>query len=111
MQRELLMGARLEAEDAAGCTALHHAVRSGKVDAVEMLLEAGADANARDLEDNRPLHGISNWLDMEPDVEIVVALCRYGADLHAQVSPHQLSQSGRLSSICCLTDPVHRRNP
>jgi ankyrin repeat protein len=46
--RELIRdGAALDAFDAIGYTPLHHAVRNGRFEMVRLLLDAGADIDAR----------------------------------------------------------------
>lgn len=52
----LSRGASHQAVNAEKKTALFHAVMLDKVEAVRMLLDAGADSNAKDVFDNRPLH-------------------------------------------------------
>ncbi|GBF98389.1 hypothetical protein Rsub_10784 [Raphidocelis subcapitata] len=52
----LAAGARLDAADGAGCTALHFAADRGRQGALRLLLEAGADVNARDGEGQTALH-------------------------------------------------------
>ena len=51
-----LQGLDLEAADHKGRTALHYAVMQGDVALLQMLLEAGADANAKDSFASTPLY-------------------------------------------------------
>src|ERR687888_1902212 len=51
----LAHGARLEARNRTGFTALHHAAESGSVDALRALLEAGADPQAANAEGRSPI--------------------------------------------------------
>ena len=60
-----------------GRTPLYAAVESGNVAMVEMLLEAGADPNARRERQDTPLFPA-------PNVAIVELLLKHGADLHAR---------------------------
>lgn len=48
--------ANIDVKDESGDTALHHAVRTEKVDIVKLLLEAGADVNAVNTLQQSPLH-------------------------------------------------------
>lgn len=52
----LRAGARLSAEDAWGCRALHFSARVGSPAAVKLLLGRGADADVREAWDETPLH-------------------------------------------------------
>lgn len=53
--RELIRGgAALDAFDAIGYAPLHHAVRNGWFEMVRLLLDAGADINARDKQAGSP---------------------------------------------------------
>lgn len=56
---ELATNATLEARDAQGRTPLHIAVLSGHAEIVELLIEQGADVNARDLWGNTPLRRLA----------------------------------------------------
>jgi ankyrin repeat protein len=46
----------VDATDAGGCTALHHASAAGQTEVVRLLLDKGADKDAEDGEYWRPLH-------------------------------------------------------
>ena len=62
-----------------GWTGLHEAAKRGHVDTVHLLLEQGADPNAREAGDNTtPLH----WAAALGHVEVVRALLDAGADVH-----------------------------
>lgn len=50
------IGGLLECKDARGCTPLHWAAKLGNVEAIALLLNAGADPNARDHAQASPLH-------------------------------------------------------
>jgi ankyrin repeat protein len=72
-----------------GSTGLHLAVEH--VDAVRLLLEHGADPNARDLGDNAyPLHFAAG----AGEVEVVRALLDAGGDVHGVGDAHQLEVIG-----------------
>lgn len=74
-------GAELEHTNGNGNTALHEAICANDYDAVRALLQAGADANAKDtLDGNTPLHFLSNWGSREESDKIAVLLHNYGAN-------------------------------
>lgn len=74
---------------AEGSTGLHLAVRH--VDAVRLLLEHGADPNARDVGDNAyPLHAAGG----AGAVDVVRALLDAGGDVHGVGDVHQLEVIG-----------------
>jgi ankyrin repeat protein/catechol 2,3-dioxygenase-like lactoylglutathione lyase family enzyme len=74
---------------AEGSTALHLAV--GHVDAVRLLLEHGADPNARDVGDNAyPLHFAGG----AGGAEVVRALLDAGGDVHGVGDAHELEVIG-----------------
>ncbi len=56
-------GANIEAVNASGALPVHCAAKAGLVDAMDMLLEAGADINApmRDKSQKTPLHEAAFW--------------------------------------------------
>ncbi|KAL0022965.1 hypothetical protein WJX77_012206 [Trebouxia sp. C0004] len=51
-----VVGGVLECRDARGCTPLHRAAKVGNAEAITLLLNAGADANAQDHAHASPLH-------------------------------------------------------
>jgi uncharacterized protein len=55
VQKLLDYGARLEAHDDAGYTAIMYAANAGRDDVVRVLLERGADPNAKDRQSSTPL--------------------------------------------------------
>jgi ankyrin repeat protein len=74
-----------------GWTALHSAARRGHLDAVLLLLEHGADPNAREAGDNTyPLH----WAAAARHIETVRALLDAGGDVHGLGDLHQLDVIG-----------------
>lgn len=66
--------AALDAVDFRGHTALHHAARSGAVDAIDTLVEAGA-AQMPSAYGSRPLHFAATWA----HAEATLALLKHGA--------------------------------
>jgi ankyrin repeat protein len=74
-----------------GWTGLHSAAQSGHVEIVRLLLERGADPNAREEGDNTyPLH----WAAAKGDVETVRALLDGGGDVHGTGDVHELDVIG-----------------
>jgi len=75
----------------AGWTALHAAAKAGRADAVGVLLEYGADPNARESGDNTtPLH----WAAASAHLGIVSALVDAGADVDGAGDVHELDVIG-----------------
>lgn len=74
-----------------GWTALHTAARSGQLEVVRLLLEHGADPNAREAGDNTyPLH----WAAAARHLEIIRALLEAGGDVHGFGDVHELDVIG-----------------
>ncbi|PYQ57259.1 MAG: hypothetical protein DMF58_18715 [Acidobacteria bacterium] len=72
-------------------TGLHAAATAGHADAVRLLLEHGADPNAREAGDNTyPLH----WAAAAGNIEIVRALLDAGGDVHGFGDAHDLDVIG-----------------
>jgi ankyrin repeat protein len=75
----------------AGWTGLHAAVQHGHLDAVRLLLQLGADPNAREAGDNTyPLH----WAAANRNSEVVRALLDAGGDVHGIGDDHELDVIG-----------------
>jgi ankyrin repeat protein len=74
-----------------GWTGLHAAAKAGHAAAVRLLLEHGADPNAREAGDYTcPLH----WAAARKDVGILRALLDAGADVHGTGDVHELDVIG-----------------
>ena len=74
-----------------GWTGLHAAAKGGHGDAVRLLLEHGADPNAREAGDNTyALH----WAAAHGHLEIVRALLDAGGDVHGIGDVHELDVIG-----------------
>ncbi|MCB1955421.1 MAG: ankyrin repeat domain-containing protein [Rhodocyclaceae bacterium] len=65
----------------AGYTALHHAVARGDRQAIQLLLDAGAHADAADRHGNGPLHLLTLGEHVVGDDQIAEMLVRSGADV------------------------------
>jgi ankyrin repeat protein len=75
----------------AGWTGLHEAAQRGHADAARLLLEHGADPNAREAGDaTYPLH----WAAAQGHVETVRALLDAGGDVHGFGDAHELEVIG-----------------
>ena len=65
-------------------TPLHFASEDARVGAVRVLLEHGADANARDAHNMTPTHLASSQnYGEEERLDVVRLLLQYGSDIHA----------------------------
>ncbi|ODQ53028.1 ankyrin [Saitoella complicata NRRL Y-17804] len=78
----LQKGKRVDERDTSGYTPLLHAARSGHIDVISVLVEAGADVNAHTPEmRSTVLHRLSIHRDATGMVEVLI---RRGADVCAQ---------------------------
>ena len=74
-----------------GWTGLHTAARAGQLSVARLLLESGADPNAREAGDNTcPLH----WAAAHGHIEVVRALLDAGGDVHGFGDVHELDVIG-----------------
>ncbi|MGH7461415.1 MAG: ankyrin repeat domain-containing protein [Longimicrobiales bacterium] len=74
-----------------GWTGLHSAAQGGHLEAVRVLLERGADPNAREAGDNTyPLH----WAAAGRHLEVVRVLLDAGGDVHGFGDAHELDAIG-----------------
>jgi uncharacterized glyoxalase superfamily protein PhnB len=75
----------------AGWTALHEAAKRGHADLVRLLLQHGANPNAREAGDNTyPLH----WAAAHGHLDVVRALLNAGGDVHGFGDVHMLDVIG-----------------
>lgn len=77
-------GARIDDRGRYGLTALHYAVRGGKLPLIRFLLERGADANALDLDGLTPLLHLSKTRSKADPIPVMELLAASGADLNAR---------------------------
>ena len=87
-------------KDSEGFTPLHVAASSGQLEAVELLLESGADVNARGLRGETPLLLAAG----AGQAQIVEALLKAGADSNIATKEgrtplHRASMEGSLDSV------------
>jgi ankyrin repeat protein len=81
VQEELRRGAKVNAADAEGYTALHYGARCGDPRVVRALLDAGANVNTQTKHGVTPLMISINMMCVKP--EITLMLIRAGANVNA----------------------------
>jgi RNA polymerase sigma factor (sigma-70 family) len=96
-----------QAQDGAGMTALHHAAERGATEIARLLVDAGADVNARDAYGQAPLDhaGHAGPWKTAPAVEIVRLLLDHGAS----VDIFQAAALGDLPRLRALLDEDPQR--
>ena len=77
-------GAKLDDRGRYGMTALHYAVRGGKLALIKLLLERGAPVNALDDEGLTPLLHLAKTRSKADPIPVLELLKAYGADLDAR---------------------------
>jgi ankyrin repeat protein/truncated hemoglobin YjbI len=77
-------GASLGDRGRYGLTALHYAVRGGKVPLIKLLLERGAEANALDKDGLTPLLHLSKTRSKADPIQVMELLAVNGADVDAR---------------------------
>jgi ankyrin repeat protein/truncated hemoglobin YjbI len=77
-------GARLDDRGRYGLTALHYAVRGGKLPLIELLLERGANVHARDDDGLTPLLHLAKTRAKADPVPVLERLVASGADVNAR---------------------------
>jgi hypothetical protein len=95
-------------DDESGWTPLHDAARNGHIEIARLLLQNGADANAKDNDGNTPLY----WASFQGHVDILHLLVENGADLEAQDNDgwralHRAANFGNLPFIQELISRYH----
>lgn len=89
-------------DDKCGYTALMYAVRYGYTEIVELLIEKGANVNARDYCGYTPVTIIADNLNDNPGLEILNMLVEKGADIYTETyfgqSPQWLAYRNRVRS-------------
>ena len=77
-------GASLEDRGRYGLTALHYAVRGGKLALIRLLLERGAQANSPDTSGVSPLLHLTKTRSKSDPIPVMELLAAFGADLNAR---------------------------
>ncbi|KAL4790128.1 ankyrin repeat-containing domain protein [Aspergillus venezuelensis] len=96
----------LEMTDSDGATALHRVASNCNHEFVAMLLDKGADPNARDSQGMTTLHyAVRNYRDQDPK-SVISALAQRGADIHAML---QSGQTVLAAAKRGLRGNVHRK--
>ena len=81
-------GANLDDRGRYGLTALHYAVRGGKLPLIKLLLERGAQANALDDDGLTPLLHLSKTRSKVDPIPVMELLAASGADIDARDENH-----------------------
>jgi ankyrin repeat protein len=81
-------GASLNDRGRYGLTALHYAVRGGKLPLIQLLLERGADADALDLDGLTPLLHLSRTRSKADPIPVMELLAAHGANVDARDETH-----------------------
>ncbi len=95
-------GVSIDARDVEGCTALFASAERDRLQNARLLLDYGADVNARDNGENTPLmHAALPWPDDTEAVETLSLHLSHGADVNA------VNQQGETALIHLLKDEQH----
>lgn len=112
LRSRLDAGALVDAPDLDGRTALHHAVQRGLVAQTTLLLERGANPNARDAREAMPLHLALSPRDDDDALAVAKLLLEAGADPRAKngqgFTPAQL---GYASDVQAYLQREAKRKP
>lgn len=103
----------MDTKDDDGKTALHDAAWKGNVEAVQMLLDAGADYDERTHRGATPLHMASYRNHRAMPLLIEIGACIEDEDKFGRTPLHWAAEVGHLDAIQMLLQsgaPVHARD-
>ncbi len=108
-------GANLDDRGRYGLTALHYAVRGGKIPLIQLLLERGADPNALDEEGLTPLVHLTKTRSKADPMAVIDLLVRHGAGINARDEGqntllHFFAKRGNAKAVRWLLDRGADRN-
>eukprot|EP00742_Colponemidia_sp_Colp-10_P020412 GILJ01023782.1.p1 GENE.GILJ01023782.1~~GILJ01023782.1.p1 ORF type:complete len:390 (+),score=55.13 GILJ01023782.1:35-1171(+) len=79
----LVHGARINARNRFGCTALHFASHKGNKKGVQLLVDSGSDVNTVEGDGRTAVHD-AIWMEVAGDVRVIEDLLDAGSDLEAR---------------------------